>query len=76
MHSLRHVHELALDGEDVRSRAQVFVLLVSEVEQQITVGLRGGVDERFVSKASVVWVELFRQVCELAVVARILKSTM
>ena len=58
----------------MRSQAQILVLFASEIEQQISVRFSRRIDVRVQSIATVVWIQLFRQVGKLSVVARILKQ--
>ena len=49
----------------MRSQAQILVLFALEIEQQISVWFSRRIDVRVQSIATVVWIQLFRQVGKL-----------
>jgi len=61
-------------GKDVRSQAQIVVLVALDDQQKVAVWVLRGIDVRFVRKARIVQVELLGEMNELTAVVWILKQ--
>ena len=69
-----HVHDLTFSGVSICSESQIFVMFTSKVEQQISVRFSCSVLVSILCIATVVRVQLFREVCQLTVVAWIFEQ--